>query len=71
MGFCSWVSTNIDITILDSKTFEGIRTLSLSVQTSGDGAAGEPEHPFELEWQADKVVVDACGQRTVVPYASE
>ena len=71
MGFCSWVSTNIDITILDSKTFEGIRTLSLSAQPSGDGAANEPEHLLELEWQADKVVVDACGQRTAVPYAPE
>jgi tetratricopeptide (TPR) repeat protein len=70
MGFCAWASTNIDVTILDSKTFEGIRTLRVSAQPS-DGSADEPEHLLELEWQADKVVVDACAQRTVVPYAPE
>jgi tetratricopeptide (TPR) repeat protein len=70
MGFCGWASTRIDVTILDSKNLEGIRTLSVSAQPS-DGSASEPEHILELEWQADKVAVDACGQHTLVPYAAE
>jgi tetratricopeptide (TPR) repeat protein len=71
MGFCGWASTSIDVTILDSHTFRGIRTLSASAQPTDDGSAQEPEHLLELEWQADNVVVDACGQRTVVPYTPE
>ncbi|HEY6079424.1 MAG TPA: hypothetical protein VIW29_11505 [Polyangiaceae bacterium] len=69
MGHCEWVSTKIDVTILDSKTFEGIRTLSASAQPTDDGSGQEPQHLLELEWQADKVMVDACGQHSVVPYA--
>ena len=70
MGFCTWTSTKIDVTILDSKTFEGILTLSASARpTDEDAGAAEPKHLLELEWQADKVIVDACGQHSVVPYA--
>jgi len=70
MGFCTWASTKIDVTILDSKTFEGIRTLSASARPTDETAGGEePEHVLELEWQADKVIVDACGRHSVVPYA--
>ena len=69
MGHCEWVSTKIDVTLLDSKTFEGIRTLSASAQPTDDGSGQEPPHLLELEWQADKVMVDACGQHSVVPYA--
>lgn len=70
MGFCTWTSTKIDVTILDSKTFEGIRTLSASARPTDEDAGGaEPEHLLELEWQADRVIVDACGQHSVVTYA--
>ena len=70
MGYCVWASTRIDVTILDSKTFEGIRTLSASAQPTDENAGGtEPQNVLELEWQADKVIVDACGQRSVLPYA--
>jgi hypothetical protein len=71
MGFCSWTSSSVDVTILDSKTFAGIRTLSASAQPTDADTGDEPVHLMELEWQADKVVVDVCGQRSVVPYVAE
>jgi hypothetical protein len=70
MGYCSWVSTNIDVTILDAKTFRGLRTVSVSAHTA-EGSHAEPEHLLELEWQADKLVAEACGQRILVPYSGE
>jgi hypothetical protein len=69
MGYCAWSSTKIDVTILDSKTLAGIRTVTASAQPSEDDTGSEPEHLLELEWQADKVLVDACGQHSVVTYA--
>lgn len=72
MGFCTWVSSSIDLTILDSKTLRGIRTVRVAAHPSDEnGSAQEPERLLELEWQADKVVVEACGKRSVVPYAPE
>jgi hypothetical protein len=69
MGYCAWSSTKIDVTILDSKTFAGIRTVTASAQPTEDDTGSEPEHLLELEWQTDKVLVDACGQHSVVIYA--
>lgn len=71
MGFCSWTSSSVDVTILDSKTFAGIRKLSASAQPTDADTGNEPEHLMELEWLADKVLVDVCGQRSVVPYVAE
>ena len=50
---------------------EALAHLSVCAQPSEDTDAGnEPEHLLELEWQADQVIVDACGQHSVVSYAT-
>lgn len=72
MGFCSWASTRLEVTVFDATTFHGLRTLDVSARPSSDSAsASEPEHLLELEWQPEHVVMEACGKRELVPYAPD
>jgi hypothetical protein len=71
MSSCVWTNTTVDLTILDAKTFRGIRQVSASAHPSGEAAADEPQHLFEIDWQADHAVVEACGERQLVRYVPE
>lgn len=71
MGSCWWTSSSRDVTFLEAGTFRGLRRISANAQPSSEGTATEPEHFLELEWQADRVAVDACGQHQDVPYAGD
>jgi len=70
-GSCWWSSSSMDVTYLEAGTFRGMRKISAAAQPSSEGTGAEPEHLLELEWQADRVAVDACGQHRDVPYAGE
>ena len=68
MGFCAWTGTTTDITILDATTFRGLREISAWAHPHDDGTALSPEHLLEIEWQADRALVEACGEHRAVPY---
>ncbi len=68
MGFCSWTGTDIDVTVLDAKTFRGILTLTASVQPIKDDDVDAPARVLDLDWGVDHVMVRACGRRQRVPY---
>lgn len=70
-GSCWWTSSSIDVTYLEAGTFKPLRKISAAAQPSGEGTAQEPEHLLELEWQAARVAVDACGQHRDVQYAGD
>jgi hypothetical protein len=69
MGFCAWSGSDTSVTILDAKTFRGIRSLDASAAPREKGEAPDPL--IDLEWQSDHVLVDACGQRQRVPYIEQ
>jgi hypothetical protein len=71
MSSCVWANAAVDLTILDAKTFRGIRQVSVSAHPSGEAAVAEPEHLLEIDWQADHAVVEACGERQLVRYGPE
>jgi hypothetical protein len=67
MGFCAWSSSEMNVTILDAKTFRGIRSLVASAEPKGEGGDA-PDPLMDLDWHSDHVMVEACGQRQRVPY---
>jgi hypothetical protein len=67
-SYCALVSSKVTVTVLDSKTFEGLFELTVGAQPSGDGPMGDPPHLLDVEWQADHLVMNACGARRQVPY---
>ncbi len=70
MGFCAWSSSDTAVTILDAKTFHGIRTLDASAAPKAEEGRA-PDPLMDLEWQSDHVIVEACGQRKRVPFVEQ
>jgi hypothetical protein len=67
-SYCALVSSNVTVTVLDSKTFEGLFELTVGAQPSGDSPMGDSPHLLDVEWLADHLVMNACGARRQVPY---
>jgi len=68
-SFCTVVSSNVTLTVLDSNTFEGLFEIVVNVQPSGNNMMGEPPHLLDVEWLPDHLVMSACGSRRQVPYS--
>ena len=66
-SYCAVVSSNVTVTVLDSKTFEGLFELTVGAQPSGGDPMGSP-HLLDTEWLPDHLVMNACGARRQVPY---
>lgn len=67
-SYCALASSNVKVTVLDSKTFEGMLELTVGAQPSGDSAMGDSPHLLDVEWLADHLTMSACGARRQVPY---
>jgi hypothetical protein len=67
-SYCALASSNVRVTVLDSKTFEGILELTVGAQPSGDGSMVDAPHLLDVEWLPDHLTMNACGSRREVPY---
>ena len=48
-SFCTVASSNVTLTVLDGKTFEGLFEIAVDVQPS-NGMMGESPHLLDVEW---------------------
>lgn len=69
-SYCALASSNVRVTVLDGKTFEGMLELTVGAQPSGDGSMGDSPHLLDIEWLPDHLSMSACGARRQVPYTS-
>ena len=67
-SYCALASSNVRVTVLDSKTFEGMLDLTVGAHPSGDGPMGDSLRLLDVEWLPDRLTMNACGERRQVPY---
>ncbi len=67
-SFCYWASSNAEVVVLDSKSFEGLLIVGADAQANEANSVLDPQQLLEVEWQPEQLIMSACGTKRAVPY---